>query len=488
MKTILLLIFALATCLALASASNVPLPPTPPPPPDAKPLDTKATVLDTLDPDCIEDTLTLSPDSKRLAYVARRGDKAVIFLDSKPSKPYDLSDPIVNTLVFSPDSKRFAYTAAVKGKEFAVIDGIEGKPYDAVIDLAFSPDSSRTAYAAQRWDKWLFVIDGRETQPYDDIAEDNPIFSPDSKHVVYSAAINDKWLLVVNGIEVPSFDFPRDPNTTRYEYVGIPTFSPDSKRFACVVDDGKLGSYVLTNDGQGKEYLVIGDPGFSPDSKHLFYIATTNDNHNVLLVDHKALATYDHDNTTALYSPDTSRFACAAHKNDKLVILLDGKEQTLDADVLEVQDIAFSPDSKHFAALIESTDGQYILLDGVKQKSHNIIYSFAFSPDSNHVACIVSDGRWCVTLDGVEGPKYDAIYLPSLTFSPDSKHLAYVASYLHEYFLVLDNHQSLPCSNYLFNPITFTAPDTCSLAIPRRTSTGQTQVIVLQASAPGQNP
>ncbi len=65
----------------------------------------------------------------------------------------------------SPDSKRVAYGAKVGDKVLVVVDGKEGKPYHGIGSLIFSPDSKRVAYGAKVGDKWLVVVDGKEGKP-----------------------------------------------------------------------------------------------------------------------------------------------------------------------------------------------------------------------------------------------------------------------------------------------------------------------------------
>ena len=120
----------------------------------------KETSRGKIHPGIVAITLTISPDSKRFAYVARRGKKQFVVLDGEEGEEYDLIGK--GSLVFSPDSKRFAYVAVRGGKQFVVLDGEEGKEYDGIGDLVFSPDSKRFAYGAKRGGKWFVVLDGEE--------------------------------------------------------------------------------------------------------------------------------------------------------------------------------------------------------------------------------------------------------------------------------------------------------------------------------------
>jgi len=162
-------------------------------------------------------SFSVSPDIKRVAYVAKAGDKEFAVVDGKEGKQYD----DVYGLTFSPDSKRVAYWAKAGGKQFAVVDGKEGKQYDEIgivcyFDLfavvfthsfTFSPDSKRVAYWAKAGDKEFAVVDGKEGKQYGLMYF--LTFSPDSKRVAYVAKAGLKYLVVVDGKEGKLYD-PKD--------------------------------------------------------------------------------------------------------------------------------------------------------------------------------------------------------------------------------------------------------------------------------------
>ena len=69
----------------------------------------------------------VSPDSKRVAYLSRTGNKLSVLVDGKKENQYD--NIWGADLIFSPDSKRLAYKARMRNKAFVVVDGEEGKQY-----------------------------------------------------------------------------------------------------------------------------------------------------------------------------------------------------------------------------------------------------------------------------------------------------------------------------------------------------------------------
>ena len=93
-------------------------------------------------------------------------------MDGVEGKVYD--DILPGSPFFSPDSKRVAYGAKRGSKWVAVVDGVEGRECDEIYDdsLVFSPDSQHLAYSAKRRGKVhmkaVVVVDGVEGSEYDD--------------------------------------------------------------------------------------------------------------------------------------------------------------------------------------------------------------------------------------------------------------------------------------------------------------------------------
>ena len=94
----------------------------------------------------VGESVTVSPDSKRVAYAARSGRKWLVVVDGVEGKEYD--GIMAGTPVFSPDSKCVAYAPERGNKRMAVVDGVEGKEYEAFLKgsrLVFdSPSQSHT--------------------------------------------------------------------------------------------------------------------------------------------------------------------------------------------------------------------------------------------------------------------------------------------------------------------------------------------------------
>jgi hypothetical protein len=260
-----------------------------------------------------------SPDSRRIAFVAHRGDRRCIVLDGTERKEYEAIEP----LVFSPDSTRLAFAAmwasdsfkpekvqkrGERGKHIVqlptrerrsgmVVHEKSGKSNTLGLSLGwmgapvFSPDSRRLAYTrsyvipadrAKPTTEWMrrrsrVVVDGREEKEYPSV--DQLVFSPDSKHLAYRAnedlfPLQTDYVVVKDGVEgkhYPGLEFLQ--------------FSPDSKHLTYVASSRQMavgtGQFVfsgsdafIVQDGQeGKHYERIDSLVYSPDSRHLVYRA-----------------------------------------------------------------------------------------------------------------------------------------------------------------------------------------------------------------------
>jgi Tol biopolymer transport system component len=221
-------------------------------------------------------SLKISPDSKRVAYVAVSrgfftGEKKFVIVDGTEEKQYDDIGATMLTF-FSPDSKRVAYGARAGNRWLVVVDGKEGRPYEGIGagSLSFSPDSQRVAYMAGAGNKrFVVVVDGQEHNAYDGLGGARPIFSPDSNRMAYEASVGNKRVVVVDGKE-----------QKQYDGIDTLTFSPDSKRVAYGAKGGTRNWFVVVDGNEGKKYdsllrggnRVIFD---SPDAFH--YLAETGE-------------------------------------------------------------------------------------------------------------------------------------------------------------------------------------------------------------------
>ncbi len=108
----------------------------------------------------IKESWKVSPDSKRVAYVAEGGDKRFVVVDGEEGKQYDG----ISNLIFSPDSKRVAYVAKAYDKDFMVVDGEEGKQCDVIVSVGGGKiifDSFDSFHYLAMKGRGVYLIEGR---------------------------------------------------------------------------------------------------------------------------------------------------------------------------------------------------------------------------------------------------------------------------------------------------------------------------------------
>ncbi len=121
--------------------------------------------------------LLFSPDSRRIAYIARVGKSGVVYVDGK-TDGIEI-DHIVGGMLFSDDSKRLAYGGQRENKQFLVVDGKKGADYEAIGgSFDFSPDGKHIAHVAVQGGKQIIVVDGRERGKYHTVPA-GPVFRSD---------------------------------------------------------------------------------------------------------------------------------------------------------------------------------------------------------------------------------------------------------------------------------------------------------------------
>jgi hypothetical protein len=396
----------------------------------------------------LKGSLTFSPDSRRLAYAARNGDKWSVVVDNREAPERDL----VDKLVFSPDSKRLAYLALKEAigtkrgsggttfntndgmlygsnddgaKLSAVVDGQAGPEYDVFLrdSLIFSPDSKHLAYAAGNGKKWSVVVDGQPGAEYRVVMKDSLTFSPDSRHLAYAARRDQRWSVLLDGRPGPECDGLLN---------GFLIFSPDSQHLAYVAQNGRKSLLVVDGRPHG-EYDGVGTGSliFSPDNKHLAYVAHNGRTSSVVLDDH---AGPQYDKIVAddpVFSPDSKHLVYAAQNGQQWFVVVDGRagpeyEGVAFANRARMMPIAmlvFSADSQHLAYVAKDRQKWFVVLDGQLGSGYDSMPETpVFSPDSKHLAFRTDHS---VVVDRQAGTTYYGLGTP--IFSPDSKHLAYVA-------------------------------------------------------------
>ena len=430
-------------------------------------LQVTETPVGTADSVVIE-TVTPSPDGRRLAYAARDGDKLVLTVDGKPaSKPYD--GFALNGIAFSPDSKRVAamvsptadkwlllvdgeegeaydvfvkdsltfspdsgHVAVVAGrgnKRMAVVDGVAGKPYDDVKAFAFAPAGGekgrpRYAYAARELANWTIVTDTGETgTSYTAIGDGPVLFGPDGKRHLFVAAKD--WLSFAR----PT-NRPREP-VTGWSIEGLDSgggdevppagvrFSPDGGKVAHL---GRVGEWWLAFvDGQEQpgEYTAVVPESLAWRADGSIVFAGRTPEGWAVIDAGKAGPAFDEIVFPPVLSADREHVVYVGSRGGRHVVVVDGKEDPPVEQVLEPPVVGARGRVAYAARRGQS---QFVVLDGKEGPALDVVGRLAFSPDGKHLAYGAQrGGESVIRIGGRETPAFTG-FLPRsrLVFEDDA--------------------------------------------------------------------
>jgi roadblock/LC7 domain-containing protein len=329
-------------------------------------------------------------------------------VDGKEEKPYDIIAE--SSLAFSPDSSRVAYLARAGEHWVAVVDGKEGKPCDDARGLIFSPDSLHVAYVANIEGKGVLLVDGKKLASYDGISSHtigdmNVLYSPDGKSMAYGAQINDKWTVVING-----------KHGKFYDAIGALVFSPDGQQVAYAAKtDDKWAAVAKAQEG--KSYDAIGRLAFSPDGRRLVYLADSGEK-TVLVVDGVEGKAY-----ASIVEADAIKQVHGCQDDVCWDAFYLDKPFQFSPDSQRVAYVAKVGEKR-----INVSEKWSAVVDGKEQSPYDGIGGLIFSPDSRHVAYVAGAGaRQFVVVDGNEGKQYDGLVKGTKCVFDSANELHYLA-------------------------------------------------------------
>lgn len=439
-------------------------------------LDVRETPVGTADAVVIE-TITPSPDGRRLAYAARDGDALVFTVDGKPaSKPYD--GFAAGGIVFSPDSKRVAaMVSTADGKWLLIVDGKEGKPFDvfAKDSLVFSANSAHVAVVAARGNKRLAVVDGVAGKEYDDVkgfafgpvtaaagapdagdARDAPSDDPAPVRFAYAARVLANWTIVTDAGETGSSYTAIGDGPILFHPKGnghVFAAAKDGLSFALPPKNGRVpqdGWYV---EGHGEKGFHDEFPTrhlrFSPDGAKLAYAATEDDGEWHVYVDGRGQTGddgYERVLADSLAWRDNNSLAFAAKTPTGWTVIDGGSPGPF------FEELAFPPvlsaDRKHLAFVGVRGGRHVVVLDGKEGPAcDEVMEAPVFAPGGQLAYAARRERQQFVVVDGKEGPAFDAV--GRVTFSPDGTRVAYGAQRGNTAVVRIDDEETPAFSGFL---------------------------------------
>ncbi len=359
-------------------------------------------------------TVTVSSDSRHMAYVVVRANTAFVVRDGLESAKY--THIVQGSLQFSPKGNRLAWTAHKGNKRVVVVDGEESSEYEAVgKQVAFSADGRHVGFFADRGrtrPTKVAVVDGTPLGPYDGIADGSFAFSTSGDHFAFVAKRAEKTFVVLDGHELTGYDAIGE---------GL-TFDSSGASLAYVAKRG-TSMFVVVNGKEGREYEAIAEaPIFSPDGSRLAYIAIRAGK-RLVVVDGSEGKAYDGVGTASLrFSPNNRHVAYMVEQGGKKQVVVDGSEGKAYDDIGEIM---FSSDGEHLSYGARIGDKTIGVVD---EREVGREYTNAGAPVLSFARKRVAfraakDHRQIVVLDGIAGAKYDKVH--DLVFGPNGGHLAY---------------------------------------------------------------
>jgi hypothetical protein len=146
----------------------------------------------------MSNTISFSPDGRRLAWVGQRAGLSYLFLDDRTYGGFSL----IGRPTFSGDSRRFAFVAARGRSLRATVDGEQQPQFEEIVELAFSEDGERVGYFGLRNHRWHAVVDGQVGPPFELLAS----LRFGGGRAAYLAKEGDRWHLMVDGARVATHD------------------------------------------------------------------------------------------------------------------------------------------------------------------------------------------------------------------------------------------------------------------------------------------
>lgn len=371
-------------------------------------------LLARLDTGFIPESLRVSPDQRRAAWVSLVEDGMRVIVDGRVGPTYH--NVAVGTPVFSPDSRHVAYLAEDDEGWHLVVDDRKGPATAGFLEgsLSFGADDGRVAVAVRALDYWwqpaIGAIGAPDGPP--EVTEDADLFDAlaTPMHVGpkgdlrFAARKDHRWFVVQGGVRSPSWDQVEatvmGPEGERFAYVA----NQDHRAFAVV--DGQPGAPF---EDIAAEYLT-----FSPDGTRVAYPARRDGAWWVVESDPAEPVLHGAWQRMAgglVFSADGLHLGWLASDGQAWVVIVDGQPHGRYPAVLE-DSLALAPDGSRAAWAVPTPSGATVMVDGVPMGPtwSELTHPPVFSPDGEHVVWGARMGdQHSVVLDGEAGPAYGAV-------------------------------------------------------------------------------
>jgi hypothetical protein len=293
--------------------------------------------------------------------------------------------------------------------------------------VSVSNDLRRIGFRVKQGRQQVAVVDGVRGKAYDSVGL--PQFSPDSKRYAYLARNGASWFIILNG------------NQQEAAGSGVHglQFLPDNKNIMYVVKDGNR-EHVIMNTLKGNIYDKVDENSFRFRSGHFAYIAWKG-NKQLMILDGVEGTPYDRVGTPVFSNKD-GHLGYTAKKNGAEFAVIDNKEG-MPYDSVEA--VIFSNNGQQYAYHVVHKGNEFVVTNGKEGNKYLFVHSLLVSGDGSKVIYGIettnknSEGFFHnVVVNDEVMSTYETVVESSLRLSNDNKHLAYEAEWHDEFFVVLD--------------------------------------------------
>ena len=251
-------------------------------------------------------SLTFSPDGRRLAFVVAEGEGFRVVVDGEPGPLYQA----IGALRFDPESKRLAYVAKREGQQYLSLNEKLLGPFLSLADFTLGPHGRLGMLARSDEEGWRAMIDGRAGEAFDNL--DTIHFSQTGRHA-YAAQIDSLWFVIREGERSPG-----------YSSVGELIFARESLIYQARV--GK-DAFVVVDGIRGPALQQVGSLTTSPDGAHLAYLGQPWGGNISVFHDSAVHAAPHALDGTLVLNDDGRRWACLAlnEARESIEVVINGE-------------------------------------------------------------------------------------------------------------------------------------------------------------------
>lgn len=330
-------------------------------------------------------SLVISPDSRRIAYAARRGSRWSVVLDDTPGRTWSG----IGEIVFTPDSHSIVYSAQ-RGRDWFVIrnDVEEGPPFDAILARSITVSrTGRVAWAGTRGDSVHVVIDGTPGAGWDGVAGIR--FDPGGTHAGFIGRRAGSQFVVIDG-------------RTHGPYEAVADFAWLDDGIAALVRRGGAWS-AITGAVQHGPYRAVGALRTVGDS--WAFLARTADSDRIIEPAGAGPVFQAILPGSLQLHPVTRRTAYIARVPAGMIAVVAGRAGP---PATQVRSLAFSADGERFGYIARRDGLDHVIIDHAEHATAATITDHVFDACSRP-AWVARDHAGSTIHFGQQAYRYDIV-------------------------------------------------------------------------------